>query len=411
MGLRAEIASSWRRTASAGLDPGARVDPEDVADYDPASRLRRAAGPVLDAVAEHLVGTRYGVVLADRDSCIVDARFGRAELQTRLAALGAVPGKTFTEATTGTNSVATAGETHRGVAVHGEEHYLEAFKRFACFGAPIRDPLTRRHAGVLGITCFAEDAAPLLRPFLLRAVDDIETSLLENAQSSHRRVLAAFEAARPRAGALVAFGPDLVLTNDAAANMLGPSDHTTLQMLCSDTSSDGRRSVELASERRPPSRSSASTDTWSVSLHRPVRHPSLGGPRAHGSRRTSIGTRTSPPRSRPTDPPAPRSSFTASRAPAGRRRPGASPGTESWRRSSAPASAPRASRTSCPSSSTSRPSCAPWWSTTPTSSRSTSKRSSLASSTPTPYVLSPPSELRRPAARRRSLPAVRFASS
>ncbi|WP_328306886.1 hypothetical protein [Actinomycetospora sp. NBC_00405] len=166
MALRPEIVSSWRRTASAGLDPGATVDPEDVAYYDHGSRLRRAAAPVLDAVAEHLAGTRYGVVLADPDSCIVDARFGQSEFEARLAALGAVPGKTFTEATTGTNSIPTAGETQRGVAVHGEEHYLEVFKRFACFGAPIRDPITRRHAGVPDITCFAEDGAPLLRPFL-----------------------------------------------------------------------------------------------------------------------------------------------------------------------------------------------------------------------------------------------------
>lgn len=247
MRLRAEIANSWQRTASAGLDPGATVDPEDVADYDPASRLRRAARPVLDAVAEHLAGTRYGVVLADHDSCIVDARFGRAELEARLASVGAVAGKTFTEAITGTNSIATAAETHSGVAVHGEEHYLESFKPFACFGAPIREPLTRRHAGVLDITCFAEDAAPLLRPFLLRAVDDIETSLLENTRHSHRRVLAAFEAARPRAGALLAFGPDLVLANDAATEMLAPSDHTMLQLLCAERPDNARRSVELAS--------------------------------------------------------------------------------------------------------------------------------------------------------------------
>jgi hypothetical protein len=127
------------------------VDPEDVADYDPARRLRRAVGPVLDAAS------------------------GAPSSRPGWLRLGAVPGKTFTEATTGTNSIATAGETHRGVAVHGEEHYLEAFKRF------------------------------------------------ENACRSHRRVLAVFEAARPRVGALLAFGPDIVLTNDAATAMLAPT--------------------------------------------------------------------------------------------------------------------------------------------------------------------------------------------
>jgi transcriptional regulator of acetoin/glycerol metabolism len=80
------------------------------------------------------------VVLADRESCTVDARFGQPELEAPLASVGAVPGKTSTEATTGTNSIATVAETHSGVAVHVEEHYLESFKRFACFGAPIRDP-------------------------------------------------------------------------------------------------------------------------------------------------------------------------------------------------------------------------------------------------------------------------------
>ncbi|MFP1629657.1 hypothetical protein ACLB9X_31880 [Streptomyces sp. 5K101] len=49
---------------------------------------------------------------------------GAGRLRDRLEGLGVVAGGVFLEETTGTNSIATAHELRRGVAVHGEEHYL-----------------------------------------------------------------------------------------------------------------------------------------------------------------------------------------------------------------------------------------------------------------------------------------------
>lgn len=47
--IRQEIALSWRRTESGGLDPGTIVSPDDAVEVDPTSRPRRAAGPVLES--------------------------------------------------------------------------------------------------------------------------------------------------------------------------------------------------------------------------------------------------------------------------------------------------------------------------------------------------------------------------
>lgn len=249
--LRPEIAQSWHRIESCGLDPAACIDVGAVVEPDPGTRLRRAAGPVLTALEGHLRGSRFALVLADRETRLVDIRFGSPELEPVLQSVGVVPGQLFTEQVSGTNSVATVAELRRGIAVVGAEHYLESLKRFACYGVPIRDPLTGRHAGVLDITCLTADASPLLRPFLLGAAQQIADGMLTEARGSHRRVLAAFETARLRAaGPLVAFGPDLVLTNDAAADLLQPVDHAALQALRHGRPGPVHTEVELASGRR-----------------------------------------------------------------------------------------------------------------------------------------------------------------
>ncbi|WP_345414776.1 sigma-54-dependent Fis family transcriptional regulator [Pseudonocardia xishanensis] len=250
--MRPEIASSWQRVRESGLAPQALVDPDDAAPVDPGSRLRRAADPVLAELAGALEGSPFTLVLADHEARLVDLRFGTAAARPVFERLGVVLGRTFTEAETGTNSIATAFETRRPISVRGAEHYLESFRDFACHGLPIVDPATRRAAGVLDITCLEEDSSPLLGPYLLRGVRDIETRLLGDTRRAHRVLLDAFDAAAAaEAGALVALGPDLVLTNDAAADVLQPADHAALQTLAGElvraTESTWRCVVDLQS--------------------------------------------------------------------------------------------------------------------------------------------------------------------
>ncbi|KAB2340862.1 sigma-54-dependent Fis family transcriptional regulator [Actinomadura rudentiformis] len=256
--LRPEIARSWWRSEMSGLSPEApnlRVEPDAV---DRRSRLAAAAEPVLAELAEQLGDDGFCVLFTDRESRIVDMPIGAGQLRDRLEGLGVVAGGVFLEETTGTNSIATAHELRRGVAVHGEEHYLEPFKRFSCYGHPIIHPVTRRLVGVLDITCDTGNDSPLLAPLIARAARDIEERLLQSTRRAEQRMLAAFQAAAAgRSRPVLVLGEGVVLANPSAVELLDPVDHIRLRELAVGIVHRGIgsppphtvRSVELASGR------------------------------------------------------------------------------------------------------------------------------------------------------------------
>ncbi|WP_051399753.1 sigma-54-dependent Fis family transcriptional regulator [Haloechinothrix halophila] len=249
---RPEIAESWRRAAGAGLTPEATPDRVSVSDFDRTSKLMVAANPVLDELLPQLEYASLCLILADRHCRIVGTRFAESGLEGALERIGAVPGSTYSEEISGTNSVATPYETRRGLLVNGEEHYLESLKKFSCYGHPIHHPITRRLEGVLDITGAMPQANPLFVPFVRRAVRDIEQRLLEGAPRGEQFLLAAFQnAAKQHSHAVVAFGDGIVLTNPAALDLLDPADHAVLRALAADVSADRTmiRSLRLASGR------------------------------------------------------------------------------------------------------------------------------------------------------------------
>ena len=247
---RPEIASSWRRSVLSGVAPaGPRLDNDGV-DFDPSSRLLRAAAPVLDRLAERLLGTRYNVILADRDGHIVYRWLADRRLETVLDSLGIRPGATSAEDVIGTNALGTALEIRRGIAINGDEHFIEPFKPFSCYGHPIVSPVTRRLEGVLDISCTTRDANPLLAPFLMRAVEDIELRLVDLAKSSERVLMAAFQAeTRLRSRPVAALGDDVVLTNKAAVDLLAPGDYASMRLLAEglEEAPEHRARVRLSS--------------------------------------------------------------------------------------------------------------------------------------------------------------------
>ncbi len=236
----------------AGLAPDASLDRVPITDFDRTSRLIVAARPVLDELQTQLEYSSLCLILADRDCRIVDMRFADTCLGGALEQIGVVPGSIYSEEISGTNSVATPHETHRGLLVNGEEHFLEPLKKFSCYGHPIRHPVTGRLEGVLDITEAGPTANPLFVPFVQRAVRDIEERLLECSPRGERFLLAAFQsAAKRRSHAVVAFGDDIVLTNPTAVDLLEAADHAVLRALASDVPADRPmvRTLRLASGR------------------------------------------------------------------------------------------------------------------------------------------------------------------
>ncbi|TCN55975.1 regulatory Fis family protein [Rhodococcus sp. SMB37] len=234
------ITQSWQRVAMSGLFPDASVDDAVIEEVDRRSRLMLAATPVLDEMAEELDGNGFAVILADRNARLVDLRYGERQLQPKLEEVGTVEGRRFLEETTGTNSIATAFELRRGIAVRGEEHYIEALKKFSCYGQPVVNPATRRIEGVLDITCLSEDDSPLLAPFVIRAARQVGERLLEESRQAELRVFRSFQDAtvRARTRPVIAIGDDILLANTAAVQILQPADHALLRALAVDAPID-----------------------------------------------------------------------------------------------------------------------------------------------------------------------------
>lgn len=77
-----------------------------------------AATPVLDELVVHLEDTSLCLVLADHDSLHIDTRFTDRRVVSAIERIGAVPGSTYSEEVSGTNSIATPYKTRQGLLVH-----------------------------------------------------------------------------------------------------------------------------------------------------------------------------------------------------------------------------------------------------------------------------------------------------
>lgn len=245
--LREEIALSWRRSMLSGLRPDDPFDSASIEETDRRSRLFDAATPILDRIQEDLAGTGYCVLLADRDARLIDLRVGQSRIQDQIEEDGAIRGRLFTEENTGTNAIATVYETRQPLTVRGEEHFVEAMKKYSCYGYPITHPTTRRLEGVLDVTFLSEDDSPLLRPMLTRAVEDVHGRLLEGARATETALLAAFQeiVSRRRGAPVVAIGEDVFFANTAAQQVLDSVDHTVLRAVTEGTPSGRQFTKDL----------------------------------------------------------------------------------------------------------------------------------------------------------------------
>ncbi|MEU2390618.1 SpoIIE family protein phosphatase [Streptomyces sp. NPDC007369] len=196
-GVRGPILSSWERCRLLGLSPDQTELPfRD--DFDPDSRLVRAAAPVLDQLASRFAGSRMNVCLADGNGTVLQRRFGEPSLARSLPPIQTVPGFVFAERVAGTNGIGLALAERRLVRVYGAEHFAERSQANACSATPIRDQLS---GSVVGVLCFGyphsyED--PALPVLVRRAAATIERRLMEQSSARERGLLRTYLEARQR---------------------------------------------------------------------------------------------------------------------------------------------------------------------------------------------------------------------
>lgn len=245
--LRDPIAQSWRRAELAGLTPVSALDHLTHSEVDRSSPLLMAAHPVLDELNRQLEDTKFCTLLVDREGRVAQRWCGDTGARDAFDDLGVDVGASMLEEVVGTNAPGTVLETRASISVNGGEHFALPLRRFSCYGHPIFHPTTRRIEGVLDITALMEEASPLLPPLVARAVADIEQRLLDGSRVSDKQLLAAFQAAGGRRRAVLAIGHDLLMSNQAAADLLGSTDLALLRMLAHDVRGDATIHLTLES--------------------------------------------------------------------------------------------------------------------------------------------------------------------
>jgi len=216
--VRGEILDSWRRSRLSGVD-ASHVGPV-VGHPDTDWRISRVAIPVLESMAEMLIGANTSLLLSAPDGTLLWRWDENSTLRNKLNKSSAVIGTRWSEDVIGTNGLGTALETARPITITGAEHYSESLHPFVCAGAPIRHPVTRRVTGVLSVTSLVKHASPLMSPTLLRLAHDVEQELYSESSLHEREMLQHFLAERRRLrSAVVAVSADVFIANLAATGL------------------------------------------------------------------------------------------------------------------------------------------------------------------------------------------------
>jgi transcriptional regulator of acetoin/glycerol metabolism len=226
--VRPDLLDSWRRSHELGINPDG-AEPRFVREPNTESRLSYAASLVLQRITEDLAAQEVSVVLTSADAVVLERAAGDVAILRALDKVLLVPGYSLAEDIAGTNGIGTALETGRPALIRGGEHYVGTFASFACAGAPIRDPVTRKVIGVVDLSCVANHSDPLLLALAKSASRQIEDRMKAVVYQSETELLDAYlQQVRRFPRGVLAVGGDVVLMNRALRQSLEANDQVAL---------------------------------------------------------------------------------------------------------------------------------------------------------------------------------------
>ncbi|MFE9768020.1 SpoIIE family protein phosphatase [Streptomyces sp. NPDC005808] len=193
--VRGPILRSWQRCQALGLLPD-RFELPYVSDLDLGTRLMDAAAPVLGRLATTVLGSDASVVLTDGEGRLLQRHTGERSFTKHLDKIQFAPGFRYSERIAGTNAIGTALAERRPHVVLGAEHFAECLQPYACFTAPVRDPVSGRIEGAVDLTCWSTDAKPGMATVVRDAATAIERRLMEQSTDRERALLRAYMQAR-----------------------------------------------------------------------------------------------------------------------------------------------------------------------------------------------------------------------
>jgi DNA-binding response OmpR family regulator len=153
--LRELVARSWKRAASAGVDPDrpaprmlTRDETSRSLAHHPVSHLL----PLVESMlAEATEDARYFAVLSDAEGVLLWAGGHPRALEIAVGP-AFLPGHLASESAVGTNAIGTAIALDHPVQIFSAEHFSRLLHGWTCSAAPIHDPESEEILGVLDLS-------------------------------------------------------------------------------------------------------------------------------------------------------------------------------------------------------------------------------------------------------------------
>jgi sigma-54 dependent transcriptional regulator, acetoin dehydrogenase operon transcriptional activator AcoR len=226
--VRETILASWWRSRQWNVAAG-RVELSYVRDPDLDTPLTRSARPVLRDLHELLKGQPISIILTDATGMALTRLTADHDLERRLDGIRLAPGFCYAEENVGTNGIGTALESGQLAHVFGHEHYAADLENLACAAAPIRDLISGRTAGAVGLICWRQDAGPLLIALAKTTAAQIAQALLTTGRAAEFDLLQEYlRACRHSSGIVLALNGDVLMLNEYARQALDPGDQVAL---------------------------------------------------------------------------------------------------------------------------------------------------------------------------------------
>src|SRR4051812_17374525 len=220
-GLRQPIVESWKRSLDTGLDPLDLLAPLEA---DPVEMQERWAEHPLGSLAHVLLAqlgdiareSRSLIVVSDASGLLLHVE-GPDSLKTQAAEMNFVEGARYSEAAAGTNGIGTVLAADHALQVFASEHFNQRHHGWACSGAPVHDPISRRVVGVVDLSSPWQRDGPLSLEFATAAAQALEQCLADARRHSDARLRRRYADLATRATDLLVSPDGYVLAGERLA--------------------------------------------------------------------------------------------------------------------------------------------------------------------------------------------------
>jgi PAS domain S-box-containing protein len=242
MNFQEMVKRSHRRSESYGIELSRSISTKILKGQDLENRLEAnrdlitVAKPYIEELYHFVKGTNFFLILTDQEGCILymvgdDDNLGLAQENLM------VPGAFMSEEHIGTNAMGTALAEEKSVQVTGSDHFVEAYHRWTCSGAVIRDP-RGRIVGSLDMTGNKESVHSHTLGMVVSASNAIEKRIMLNASNQNlieknKFIQTLMNSMRDGFLSCNLTG-DILTANHESMKMFGYSEYEMLKMNVSD---------------------------------------------------------------------------------------------------------------------------------------------------------------------------------